>query len=51
MQDFKTFLFESKNLGELYHVCDYKSLKHIIESNILESKNYNYVSLTRDKNL
>lgn len=51
MKAFKTFLTESKNLGELYHVCDYKSLKHIIESNILESKNYNYVSLTRDKNL
>lgn len=51
MQDFKTFLIESKNLGELYHICDYKSLKHIIESNTLESKNYNYVSLTRDKTL
>jgi len=51
MQDFKTFLFESKNLGELYHICDYKSLKHIINENKLESKNYDYVSLTRDKML
>ena len=49
MQDFKTFLFESKNLGELYHICDYKSLKHIITEDKLESKNYGYVSLTRDK--
>jgi len=51
MQDFKTFLFESKNLGELYHICDYKSLKHIITEDKLESKNYGYVSLTRDKML
>lgn len=45
-------LFERKQLGTLYHkTSDLNNLESILETNILFSLGYNYVSFTRNFNL
>jgi len=50
-------LFESKNIGDLYHLATIKNMQFIIKTNSLkfnkhyEDEDYEYISLTRDSRL
>jgi hypothetical protein len=45
------FLLEYKNLGSLYHIVDFEKLFYILKNNVISSKNFSNISLTRNKML
>lgn len=40
---------EAKQVGTLFHITDYEGLKYLLENNSLKSKNYKFISFTRNK--
>lgn len=46
--NYELFL-ERKNYTTLYHIVDYNKLKFILDNNVIKSKAFAYISLTREK--
>ncbi|MFW5800281.1 MAG: hypothetical protein ACOCV8_05650 [Spirochaetota bacterium] len=40
---------EAKQVSDLYHITDIEGFIHIVEENILEARNFTYISCTRDR--
>ncbi len=51
LSDILKEITEGKQVGTLYHFTTLSGGENIIQTNTIKSQNYNFVSLTRDKNL
>jgi len=51
MKNYTSYLFERKQLGELYHLVDINKLNYILNTNTIKSYKFSNISLTRNKML
>jgi len=49
MKNYSSYLYEKKQLGELYHLVNIDKLNYIIDTNTIKSYKFPNISLTRNK--